>query len=383
MRKFATLFVLLSLIFGFTVTSLWAAEPPEGRWSVEKVNAWYAKQPWLVGCNFIPSTAINQLEMWQADTFDMKTIERELDLAKGLGFNTLRVYLHDLAYDQDPEGFLDRVDQFLEATSKRGIRPVLVFFDDCWLVNPKIGKQPEPWPGVHNSGWLESPGLPLLKKYPNDPKLQKRLKLYVQTVLKRFGQDDRVLMWDLYNEPGSGWKERGEAPTKYRAGSVGDICLPLLRDVFAWSREISPPLKQPITACEFGSKKVCDITLNQSDVITFHDYTNPERLEKHIQRLEKQVGGRPMICTEYMARHRDSRFETCLPVFAKYNIGAINWGFVAGKTNTHYPWSSWRKPGKLPEPDLWFHDIYRADGTPFSQKEIDAIRKTIKEKRSK
>ena len=319
--------------------------------------------------------------MWQADTFDMETIDRELGWAQELGFNTARVYLHDLAYQQDPEGFLDRIDQFLATASKHGIRPVLVFFDDCWQTEPKLGKQPEPWPGVHNSGWLESPGLPLLKQYPNDPELQKRLKTYVQAVLKRFGQDDRVLMWDMYNEASGWWYKRGEAPGDYSRGQTGDLCLPLLRDAFAWAREID--LKQPITCCDFGNKGVSEVALNWSDIITFHNYSSPDHLKKHIEELKSKVDGRPMICTEYMARNAKSTFQGCLPIFAENHIGAINWGFVAGKTNTIYGWNSWKTPGKLPEPDLWFHDILRKDGSPYSQEEIDFIRKIIKETRAK
>lgn len=376
-----SLFLLISL----AITTVFAADSPvkspAERWSLEKARAWYAEQPWLVGCNFSPSTAINQLEMWQADTFDMKTIERELDWVQGLGFNTVRVYLHDLAYDQDPEGFLDRIDQFLTATSKRGIRPVLVFFDDCWSPEMKIGKQPEPWPGVHNSGWLESPGLPQLKRYPTDPELQKRLKTYVQAVLNRFGQDDRVLMWDMYNEPSGCWYKRGKAPKDFSRGQTNDFCLPLLRDAFAWAREVNP--QQPITCCEFSNQGVVEVALNWSDIITFHNYQDPASLEKQIKKLKKQVGDRPMICTEFMARNAKSTFQGCLPVFAKYDIGAINWGFVAGKTNTIYAWDSWKTPGKLPEPELWFHDIFRKDGSPYNQEEVDFIRKVIKETRTK
>ena len=83
------------------------------RWTPEEANAWYARQPWFVGCNFNPSTAINQLEMWQAESFDEPTIDRELKWAQELGFNSIRVYLHNLLWDQDRDGFIDRIDRFL------------------------------------------------------------------------------------------------------------------------------------------------------------------------------------------------------------------------------------------------------------------------------
>ena len=141
------------------------------RWSKTKANIWYNGQPWLVGCNFIPSTAINQLEMWQSDTFDPKTIDRELDWAADIGFNTVRVYLHDLAWESDAKGFKKRINQYLEIANRHGIKTLFVLFDDCWNANPKIGKQPEPVPGVHNSGWLQSPG----KSIVNNPQKWSRL----------------------------------------------------------------------------------------------------------------------------------------------------------------------------------------------------------------
>ena len=222
-----------SLALIFFAASFLAAEEPDtrraddnpaaGRWSCGKANRWYAKQPWLVGCNFIPSTAINQLEMWQADTFDPKTIDRELGWAAGLGFNVVRVYLHDLAYEQNPDGFFKRVDQFLAMADRHGIKTMLVIFDDCWLAEPKAGKQPQPWPAVHNSGWLESPGLPQLERYATDAALRERLEKYVKAVLTRFGKDPRVLMWDLYNEPGGWWYRRGDKPGEFEKGLTRQV----------------------------------------------------------------------------------------------------------------------------------------------------------------
>ncbi|MCP4641740.1 MAG: transposase [bacterium] len=349
-------------------TSMMGANDMQGdQWSVEKAQAWYADHPWLVGCNFIPSTAINQLEMWQADTFDIAAIDRELGWAAGLGFNVVRVYLHDLAYEQDPEGFLNRMDQYLKIADRHGIKTLFVFFDDCWLVNPKAGKQPEPWPGVHNSGWLESPGFPQLERYPADAALRGRLEIYVKAVLTRFSKDERILMWDLYNEP-SGWSyERGAAPGDFKRVQTKELCLPLLNDAYAWAREVNP--SQPLTTCWFGIEGVRRAGLDKADVVTFHHYGSAEGLTKMVVDLESRADGRPIICTEYLSRGAQSKFETHLPIFLEHGIGAINWGLVAGKTNTIYPWASWDTPGKLPEPDEWFHDIFRRDGSPYDPKE--------------
>ncbi len=340
------------------------------RWSEEKARSWYAEIPWLVGCNFIPSTAINQLEMWQSNTWDPATIDKELAMAARLGFNLIRVYLHDLAYQQDPDGFLKRIDTFLSIAEKHGIRVMLVIFDDCWLAYPESGKQPEPLPGVHNSGWLESPGMPALKKYPNDKLVRRRLETYVKAVLQRFKSDERVLIWDLYNEPGGIWYKRGEGGKKFENGAIGELCLPLLNDVYIWAREVSP--EQPITSCFYGRKESVKAATKWADIITFHNYSDAQALAKMINDLKKY--NRPIICSEYMARHTKSTFLGCLPVMKKEKVGAVNWGLVAGKSNTIYPWASWEKPGVTPEPRIWFHDILRKDGSAFDHKEVEFIR---------
>jgi hypothetical protein len=321
------------------------------RWSAERANDWYRKQPWLVGCNFIPSTAINQLEMWQADTFDPKTIDRELGWAAKIGFNTMRVFLHDLVWEADAAGLKKRIGQYLDIAERHKIRTMFVLFDDCWNQNPKIGKQPAPIPGVHNSGWMQSPGSAVV----TNPKDWGRLERYVKDVVSTFARDKRIIVWDLYNEPGN--------------EKLGDQSLPLLKEVFRWAKGAKP--EQPLTVgVWFGNQKLNDFQLQSSDIITFHNYHDAANLRKQIGELKKH--GRPVICTEYMARTRDSRFDTHLPVLKEENVGCYNWGLVSGKTQTIYPW---RSPKGAPEPKIWFHDVFRADGTPFDPKEVTLIRK--------
>ncbi|MBN2212372.1 MAG: cellulase family glycosylhydrolase [Sedimentisphaerales bacterium] len=323
------------------------------QWSKEKANEWCAKLPWLVGCNFTPSTAINQLEMWQADTFDPKTIDRELGWAHDIGLNTVRVYLHDLAWKADAEGFKKRIDRFLGIAAKHGIRPLFVIFDDCWNPNPKIGKQPEPRPGVHNSGWLQSPGPEVV----NDPNTWGRLERYVKDVVGAFAQDERILFWDLYNEPGN--------------SGQGVKSLPLLQKAFEWARAAGP--SQPLTAGVWAEvesmKELNDYQLAMSDIVTFHNYSDAQNLDEQIKRLKKH--GRPVFCTEWLRRPH-STVETCLPVFKKENVGCCNWGLVSGKTQTIYPWGS---PEDAPEPNPWFHDLLRKDGAPYDEKEVAVFKK--------
>jgi hypothetical protein len=335
----------------FLAGVLFAQPAANNVWPAQKAKAWYARHKWINGANFIPSTAINQLEMWQADTFDPQTIDRELGFAEGIGFNAMRVFLHSVVWQQDPKGFKDRVNQYLTIADKHHIQTIFVFFDDCWNPNAKPGKQPDPKPGIHNSGWMQDPGRPL--KTEAD---YLELKKYVVDMLTTFKHDNRILLWDLYNEPGNSNKNFKSAV--------------LLTKVFAWAHAVSPD--QPVSAglWDMDLKALNDIQLKNSDVITYHCYDTPD---KHRQLVEKlKLNGKPVICTEYMARPRNSTFENTMPMLKKENVGAINWGFVSGKTNTIYAWDTPIPDGS--EPKLWFHDIFRKDGTPYKKEETDLIK---------
>jgi hypothetical protein len=322
-----------------------------GIWSAEKASAWYASHKWISGANFTPSTAINQLEMWQADTFDPKTIDRELGYAQGIGFNTMRVFLHSMAWQQDPEGFTQRVSDYLSIADQHHIQTIFVLFDDCWNPDAKTGKQPLPKTGIHNSGWLQDPGN-RIKDAGQIALLQK----YVTGVLTTFKHDKRILLWDLYNEPGN--------------SSKNDQSLPLLTQIFSWARSADPD--QPLSAgsWDWSLEKLNAFQLTHSDVITYHDYEDPNKHQRVVQILK--ATGRPVICTEYMARLRNSTFENTLPMLKKENVGAINWGLVSGKTNTIYAWDTPMPDGK--EPKVWFHDVFRKDGTPYKQDEVNLIK---------
>jgi endo-1,4-beta-mannosidase len=323
------------------------------RWSPEKAAAWYKEHPWITGANYLPSTAINQLEMWQAETFDTGTISKEFKWAQNIGFNTMRVYLHSVAWKQDRQGFKDRVDQFLNIADRHGIKAVFVFFDDCWNPSPKPGKQPSPKPGVHNSGWVQDPG----QKESYDSTTFPQLQQYVTDVMTTFGKDKRILLWDLYNEPGNSGKR--------------DSSYHLLTKVFSWARAANTdqPISAGLWAWDF--EKLNEFQLNNSDIITYHNYEDPQWHKRTIELLK--TAGRPMICTEYMARTRNSRFHNILPMLKEKNVGAINWGFAAGKSNTIYAWDTPIASGE--QPIEWFHDIFFADGTPYRQDEVNLIRK--------
>ena len=358
-----------------TLAPITPTTSPE-RWSAERAQAWYDAQPWLVGCNYIPADAVNQLQMWQAETFNPERIDRELAWAQDLGFNTLRVYLHHALWQQNAEGFVGRVDRFVSICGDHGIRPMLVLLDDVWSPTHALGPQPAPRPGVHNSGWLQSPGRAVL----DDESRWGDVERYVVGVVGRFRDDPRVLAWDVYNEPGAPNNDAiraGEAPDK------ADKTRRLLARAFDWTRAADPT--QPLTAGVWATpwddpatlSPLNQLQLGRSDVISFHAYHKPDEAKALSLALRRY--GRPLLCTEYMARPMGSTFAALLPFFKEQKIAAYNWGFVAGRTNTIHGWGTWDEPD-AGEPAIWFHDVLRPDGTPYDPAETDLIRRLAAER---
>ncbi len=372
--------IALLLLITSCATPQRDAATPQGRpWPAPAAQAWQNSHPWLVGCNFIPSSAINQLEMWQAETWDPTTIDRELGWAADLGFTSVRVFLHDLPWQQDQQGFLKRMERFLELAHNHKIGVMFVLFDGVWDPFPKAGKQREPRPHIHNSGWVQSPGADILQ----DPARQDALKDYVQGVVGHFRNDRRIDAWDVFNEPDNPVPQYRNVELKNKK----EMALLLLQKTYGWAREVHP--SQPLTSgvwignwgdtAKLTPMERCQ--LEASDIISFHSYGNLEDLKKCVQNLQRYQ--RPILCTEYMARPNGSRFEPNLGYMHETKVGAYNWGFVNGKTQTIYPWDSWQK-AYTNEPPVWFHDIFRQNGTPYYPEEVNYIKSvTGKAPRSK
>lgn len=366
----------LLLLAGAALAAV-TALPAEARdlWSKRDAAAWYDKQPWMVGANYNNRSAINQFEMWQADTFNPAEIDQELGWAAGIGMNVMRVYLHNILWEEDAAGLKQRMDQFLGIADRHKIRIMFVLFDSCWDPDPVSGRQRPPIPGVHNSGWMQAPGAARLADRSQYPKLE----AYVKDVVGSFKGDRRIVMWDVWNEPNNGGGGNYK-PTPNKTELVAG----LLGRVFDWARSVDP--SQPLTSGlwigdHWDRRETLDaverIQVAQSDVMSFHDYNWPEKFEERAKQM--MTYGRPVIATEYMARGNGSTFDGSLPLGRKYRIGMINWGFVDGKSQTRLPWDSWKKPYTYDEPTIWFHEVFRADGKPYRQAETDLIRRLTAE----
>lgn len=352
---------------GAALTRIPLASAAAGPWSADRANTWYQGQGWLVGANYVPATAINQLEMFQQGTYDARRIDAEFAIAQKLGFNTMRVFLHDLLWAQDRQGFQKRLAQFVAVSASRGIKPLFVLFDSCWDPHPRLGPQRAPVAGVHNSGWVQSPGADHL----GDANYRAVLQDYVTGVLGQFRGDQRVLGWDLWNEPDNPAKVYKNVERSDKL----DLVTALLPQVFQWARAVDP--SQPLTSGVWqgswsaGNRSaIADIQLKNSDVISFHSYAKPAEFEARIDELAPL--GRPILCTEYLARPDGSTIEGILPIAKQRNVGAYNWGFVAGKTQTYLPWDSWDHP-YASVPKTWFHDLLQPDGRSYRDGEAQTI----------
>jgi len=360
---------VLALCFGST--SLQANSPRE-RWTEEQAWTYMRANPWPVGSNFLPVDAINELEMFQRDTYNPTEIDKEFGWAESAGMNTMRVFLHDLLWQQDAAGFKQRLDNLLTIAARHHIKPVLVLFDSCWDPDPKLGPQHPPIPGIHNSGWVQSPGI-ALADLTNKP----RFEAYVKGIVGAFANDDRILAWDVWNEPDNSGGGRYTNNLKDKT----QLMNALLPQVFTWARSQGP--KQPLTSGVWTHDSWDDsanwsatekIQLSESDIISFHDYSWPEKFESRVAGLEKLH--RPLLCTEYMARGAGSTIDTILPIAAAHHVGMINWGLVQGKMQTNLPWDSWQVPYVGREPTVWFHDLFYPDGHPYREREIEILRDT-------
>jgi hypothetical protein len=359
----------LYLAAGATLTKLPLGYAETGRWSADRANAWYAAQGWLLGANYVTSTAVNQLEMFQAGTFDPQRIAGELSVAKRIGMNTMRVFLHDQLWATDRAGFAQRLSQFVGIAAGHGIKPLFVLFDSCWDPRPRAGRQRAAIKGVHNSGWVQSPGAHRLQ----DPAYTRVLQSYVTGVVGMFAKDPRVLGWDVWNEPDNPAKDY----RKVEHEDKQELVAAFLPHVFQWARAVNPI--QPLTSGVWqghwrdsaSRSTICSLQLEHSDIISFHSYGDPDEFEARIDELTPL--GRPILCTEYLARNLGSTVEGILQVAKRRNVGAYNWGFVAGRTQTYLPWDSWQQPYTA-LPETWFSDLIHPDGRPHDDNEIRVIR---------
>ena len=325
---------------------------PGGRWQDRRIWDWYNQLAPLKGVNYIPRTAVNSVAMWAEDSFDPDTIAEELGWAQNAGYTSIRVPLQFAVWQEDADGFLQRVDKLLELAQKHGLRVVPVLFDDLDLAGtpPQVGPQPEPVPGEYNSQWVPSPGRETVTDRSQWPALEK----YVKDVMNKFKRDSRVLYWDLYNTAGN--------------SGLGEESLPLVDQTFHWARSVEAD--QPLAVApwrEFGSAMSAR-KLEHSDLITFQGYDNVESMQARLLMLQRYQ--RPIICSGWLMRQTGNDFERVLPLFSTFRVGWFNQGLVKGKTQLNIQQTQFRSDQ---DPDLWQQNVLQEDGTPYHRREVELI----------
>ena len=335
------------------------------RWSEEKANEWYASQPWPVGCVYMPSYGGTPVEIWGKEYFKPEVVDSELALAEDLGFNAIRLFLCDVVWQEDPKGFMERLEETVRLADKHGMRILMTFFTNGGTIkNPYTGPQPQPVPGVHNSVWMSSPG----KDVVNNPEKWPVIERYLKQVMKRYRNDPRILAWCLYNEP---------------EHTDGFNTLSFIKEVYRWAREVNPsqPLTSPMCALPDArsyNKPISDFICANSDIISFHCYDDIDRTRQFVDYALQF--GRPVLCSEWMARTRGSDYPSILPLFKEKKIGSFSYGLVNGKQQCQYPWNKMVDGKPVPfteEPELWFHDLFRPDHSPYDAEEIRFIKEYL------
>ena len=346
------------------------------KWSKERIWAWYNSRPWIRGCNYMSADCANRVDQWQELGFEerLATTEQELALMAQTGYNSIRIILEFIVWKEQHDGFMARFERYLQVCAKYGISCMVVFGNDCMrpkgLEVNRIGEQSVDW-GYHGGRKLSQHGsLGVGYSLLDEPELALEHYEMVREIVTKYKDDERILIWDVFNEPGNTGR--------------GNMSLPHMLKYVEIIREIDPI--QPITAAVYtmASKKVVDnlneiekAALDCSDIVSYHDYSPYENNIEILYELKKL--GRPILNTEWLARCLGNNVEEMFPLFFLEKIGCYNWGFVAGKYQTYEPWNTvWERYEK--DPNLkwdftkWFHDLYRPNHRPYNPAEIKLIR---------
>jgi len=292
------------------------------QWTPEQARTWYDRMPWLRGCNFLPSDCCNRIAFWQELDFEqhLATADRELELAAKTGFNSIRVILEFIVWDRQHDGFMERFERFLTVAARHGIKLMVCFANDCTVPKdekyrvPALGPQHYDW-GYHggrknspHSGYKNAVGYnPAL----DEPEMAERFYAMVSEIVAKYANDPRIVIWDLFNEPGN--------------GNRGEVSVPHVKRIFATARAANP--SQPLTSGVWRSPDAWSpaetVALELSDVVSYHNYGGLDENVREIDVLRKL--GRPMFNTEWLSRIVCGQaVATLFPLFYLEKIGCWN-----------------------------------------------------------
>lgn len=349
------------------------------RWSEEKIWNWYNKRPWIRGCNFMSSDCANRIDQWQEYGFEQRfeTAKKELKLAAETGFNSIRIIPEFFVWEQEHDCFMKRFDRYIDEAYKNGISSMIVLGNDCMppkeeaLKRMHLGEQKIDL-GYHGGRKVSQHGKFNEHGYSlfDEPEYEEKFLEYTKEIVTKYKNDERVIIWDVFNEPGNSNRH--------------SLSLPLLKKMLKLIREINPiqPLTVGIWTQSTNLENLLEIEkfgLENSDIISYHNYNSYANNIEELKNLKQY--GRPIINTEWLNRCGQNTVEEMFPLFFLEKVGCYNWGLVAGKYQTFEPWNAvWdnykENPDNFKDFDFtkWFHDLYRPSLNPYNPKEIELIK---------
>ena len=347
------------------------------KWSKEKANEWYKKQGWLRGCNFIGSDCTNRLDMWQSYKSEEKlvTADKELALCDKIGFNTVRLWMNFDVYYKEKNSYMDILEKYISLCDKhhQKVMIVLAYEEDLPRGEVFVAKEM----GEQKYALGEHQGrIPLEKEeiektpyhYLEYKELHDIFIEMVKNIVSKYANDERVLCWNIFNEPGI---------------MIGERNIPLLKELFEVVRSYNPI--QPLCAdiwrgLNEGKIKSAEeqLAYDLSDVISFHSYLPYSLLVEELHYHLKD--GRPVLLTEWLHRINHNNIFEIYPLLYLNNVANYCWGFVVGKTQTHEPWPHmWDEyyNGIITDFDFtkWQHDLFRPNLRPYDPREIKVLEK--------
>lgn len=365
-----------------------------GPWTKEKAWEWYGRQPWMRGCNYLPASAANYADMWQELGCEerFKEMDAEFALAEDTGFNVMRLIIAEQGFGiwlAEHDGFMARLERWLQMLDKHKMRAIILLGNDC--SRPKeIWKMPKP--GLQHFDWGYHGGRKQTQhgSFPNaigytvldDPELNPKFYAMCEEVVTKYRDDKRIAFWNLWNEPGN--NNRGPL-TMVNMRKLFELCWkidpsqPLAADVWAQGYGMGLPAGLKPDKRRDDREAVQKLAGDLSDIISYHSYSPYEVQVRLIRNLRKHYG-RPLVNTEWLARVVGCNVADCYPLFYLEKIGAVNWGFVAGKYQTYEPYEPMWKTienggGRDWDMTKWYHDLYRPSHHPYDPKEINLIKR--------
>lgn len=345
------------------------------KWTNEEANNWYKRLGWLRGCNFIGSDCANRLDMWQSYKREekLKTADRELALADKIGFNTVRLWANFDVYYAESESFMDILENYISLCDKHNQKVMLVlgYEEDLprgdVFIPKKLGEQ-EYALGEHQGRFPLSEEQKSLTPhhYMEYPELKDKFIEMVKNIVKKYRDDERILCWNIWNEPGI---QRGELSIEFMNILFGvvrelDTVQPLCADVWRGLEDGKPISKEERHALEL------------SDIISFHSYSEYRWFVENLFEFKKL--NRPIFVTEWLHRINHNNIHDIYPLMYIENVANYCWGFVVGKTQTNEPWSNiWyqydNREARNYDFTKWQHDLFRPNLRPYDPNEIELI----------